>query len=231
MNNFALDARLATVAALVRRGARFADVGTDHAYLPIHLLDQGIIVSAVASDVAEGPLASARANVRSAGHEGKVTLLLANGLMGMERLSLTDIAICGMGGELIVDILAVAPFVKDPDIRLILQPMSRAEVLRTYLASEGFAVHAERYAIAADRAYLCLAATYTGVPYEIDAVRAVLGERALRCPEDTAAFSAYLDAREREALRRLRGKRSGGIATHAEDALLSAIKQEREMLV
>ena len=231
MNNFTLDARLATVAALVRRGARFADVGTDHAYLPIHLLDEGLIASAVASDIAEGPLASARANVLAAGYGERVTLVLTNGLVGLDGMALTDIAICGMGGELIADILTAAPFVKDPAIRLILQPMSRAEVLRAYLGREGFAVTAERYAIAADRAYLALALSYTGEPYEVDPVRAVLGDPALRLQEDAVAFSAYLDAREREALRRLRGKRSGGLATDAEDALLSAIKEERERLV
>ena len=231
MNNFDLDARLLSVASLVRRGAHFADVGTDHAYLPIHLLQKGQIRSAVASDIAKGPLASARANVLAAGYETEVTLLLTDGLLGMDRLSLTDIAICGMGGELIVDILMAAPFVKDADIRLILQPMSRAEVLRAYLASEGFSVLAERYSVAAGRAYLALAVAYTGVPYEIDPVRAVLGDPTLRAPEDAAAYSAYLDAREREALCRLRGKTDGGISTAAEDALLLAIKQEREGLL
>lgn len=231
MNNFCLDARLLSVASLVRSGARFADVGTDHAYLPIHLLSEGCIASAVASDVAPGPLASARTNVLSAGYGERVTLLLTNGLAGMDGLGLTDIAICGMGGELIVDILMAAPFVKTSDIRLILQPMSRAEVLRAYLASEGFAVIAERYSIAAGRAYLALAVTYTGVPYEIDPVRAVLGERSLRSSEDSEAYFAYLAAREREALCRLHGKTSGGISTVAEDALLLAIKQEREALL
>ena len=230
MNNFTLDARLLTVAALVRRGARFADVGTDHAYLPLYLLEEGIIASAVASDVAEGPLASARANAIAAGREGVLTLMLTNGLLGMDALGLTDIAICGMGGELIVDILMAAPFVKNPVVRLILQPMSRAEVLRAYLASEGFAVEEERYAIAAGRSYLCLAVSYTGTPYEVDPVCAVLGERSLRAPGDAVAYSAYLDAREREALCRLRGKNSGGISTATEDALLAAIKVEREAL-
>ena len=230
MNNSALDARLLSVAALVRRGARFADVGTDHAYLPLYLLEEGMISSAVAADIAEGPLASARANVLAAGREREVTLMLTNGLAGMDDLGLTDIAICGMGGELIVDILMAAPFVKNADIRLLLQPMSRAEVLRAYLASEGFAVEEERYAIAAGRSYLCLAVSYTGTPYEVDPVCAVLGERSLRISEDAEAYSAYLDAREREALCRLRGKNSGGISTAAEDALLAAINIEREAL-
>ena len=97
MNNSALDARLLSVASLVRRGARFADVGTDHAYLPLYLLEEGMISSAVAADIAEGPLATARANVMASGREGDVTLLLANGLSGMDGLGLTDIAICGMG--------------------------------------------------------------------------------------------------------------------------------------
>ena len=224
------DSRLQAVASLVRDGARFADIGTDHAYLPIHLLESGRILSAVAADVAEGPLLRARRNVEEAGLSDKITLLLADGLTGMDDLGLTDIAICGMGGELIASILSAAPFVRDGRVRLILQPMTRTAELRQYLAKEGFAVLCERYAVAAGRAYTCLCVTYSGTSYPIDPVTAVLGTSSLRDERDTVAYAAFLDEREREARARIRGRLAGGADIGGDEILLAAIAAEREKL-
>ena len=233
MNNcFSLnDPRLRLAASLVRDGARFADIGTDHAHLPLYLLSQGRIASAVAADVAEGPLSRARENVRASGYEGRITLLLADGLSGMEGLGLTDIAICGMGGELIASILEAAPFVRDPAIRLILQPMTRLEELRRYLGASGFAVTAERYTVAGGRPYACLVASYTGDVRKISAVEAVLGASPLRDPADATAFLAFLTMREREAKARIRGRLTGGADISADEELIAAIAVERETLV
>ena len=203
-------------AALVREGARFADVGTDHAYLPLYLLGEGRISLAVAADIAEGPLERAREN------------LAAAGLSGMEGLGLTDIAICGMGGEMIASILAAAPFVRDPAVRLILQPMTRADVLRRYLAEEGFLVFSERYAAEDGRVYLCLGASYGGGARSLSSVEATLGEPEKRDRRDRAAYLAYLDIRERELRGRLIGKRAGGADTREEEILLAAISEERK---
>ena len=90
----------------MRQGAVFADIGTDHAHLPIFLLKTGKIARAVAADVNEGPLDRARRNAMSEGVAEKIDFRLANGLAGMDELGLTDIAICGMGGELIAAILS-----------------------------------------------------------------------------------------------------------------------------
>lgn len=229
MNNPILpDARLSLAAELVRPGARFADIGTDHATLPLALLSGGRISYAVAADVAEGPLNRARENVRGTGYESRITLMLANGLSGMEDLGLTDIAICGMGGELIATILREAPFVKTPSVQLVLQPMTRADVLRRYLAAAGFAVLAERYAVSAGRAYLCLLVSFDGRVREVDEITAVLGTRALRDARDREAFLQYLKTRKHEVEARLRGKREGGVDTCGDETLLEAILAEME---
>ncbi len=218
-------------ASLVRRGARFADIGTDHAYLPLWLLAEGRIASAVAADIARGPLERALRNVRAAGREGQVTLLLTPGLTGMEGLGLTDIAICGMGGEMILSILAAAPFVKEGDVRLILQLMTHVADVRRALAADGFAIVGERCAIAAGRPYVCLAVTYTGECRTLPDEIAELGDHSVWDARDTAAFLTLLAVREREARARMAGKAQGGADTAAEEALLAAIAAERERLV
>ncbi len=231
MNKKPLDPRLSLAASFVREGARFADVGADHAYLPLWLLAGGRLTLAVAADIAAGPLDRARANVRAEGREGEVTLLLTDGLSGMEGLALTDIAICGMGGEMIVSILAAAPFVKDGRVRLILQPMTHAATLRRYLAAEGFSILGERYAASGGKVYSCLAAEYTGAPYRITSAEAELGLGEVRDARDTEAFLAFLSLRERDARARLAGKRQGGAPTADEEELLAAIAAEREKTV
>lgn len=167
--------RLLTAASLVREGATVADVGTDHAYLPIYLLSIGIAKSAVASDINEGPLSRAEANVRRFGLDGQISLRLTPGLSGIEAYAPTDILICGMGGELIASILEAAEFVRDSSIRLILQPMSSARELRLWLAANGFAVVEERFAAEKDKLYVVLCAHYTGAPYTLSDVDSYVG--------------------------------------------------------
>ena len=106
MKSVTPDARLRAAAGFVRQGARLADIGTDHAYLPVSLLRGGRIPFAVASDISAGPLAHARETAAFAGiGEDRLALVLTPGLRGIEAYRPTDITICGMGGEMIVGIL------------------------------------------------------------------------------------------------------------------------------
>ncbi len=224
------DDRLSAAAELVRQGACFADIGTDHAYLPLYLLASGRISHAYAADVAEGPLARARQNVAQSPYADRVTLLLADGLSGMEGLGLSDIAVCGMGGELIAAILAAAPFVKDPALRLILQPQSRAASLRRYLAAEGFEIFTERVGLAAGKVFVCLGASYTGTPYPLTEGQAHLGRPRLQTPADRRGYLTLLDRTEAALLTRIKGKTQGGEARDEEERLLAYIEKERKRL-
>ena len=165
-----LDARLAMVAACIRPGSRLADIGTDHAYLPVWLVEAGICPSAIASDLRPGPLESARRTVEAAGLSDRISLRLGDGLSTVRPGEAEDIAIAGMGGETIAAILAAAPLVQDKAVRLVLQPMSRAEELRRFLLENGFSLLAERLVTDGTHLYPVMTAVYTQAPPPADAL-------------------------------------------------------------
>lgn len=221
MKKPALDARLRAAAAYVRQDAVFADIGTDHAYLPLFLLAEGRIARAVLADINEGPLARAKEHAATYPYLSKLSFHLTDGLCGLGGLGITDIAICGMGGELIADILSAAPFVKAAHIRLILQPMSRPAKLRAYLAAEGFEILSETYVSAAGKHYACMHVAFGGAPYRLSAFEAEFGQY----PDiSNTSFLSYLNGKERSLSLAVLGMESGGGAGAEQKTLLSEIK-------
>lgn len=134
-HTFKLPPRLAAIAALVPDGARLADVGTDHALLPIRLLLDGKIQRAVATDIRPGPLSRARENAYAAGVQD-LSCVLCDGLTGISPDSVDTVVIAGMGGENIAAILRAAPWACRNAL-CILQPMSRPEELRAVRRRSG----------------------------------------------------------------------------------------------
>lgn len=151
MGTLELTPRLRLLADWVPSGARLADVGTDHAYLPVWLRLHGRVASAIACDLREGPLARARETGRIWGADG-VDYRLGNGLAVVSPEEADTIVIAGMGGENIAAILARAPWTAGGDHTLLLQPQTRAEVLRAFLAENGYAIRRE--ALVEDRGVL-----------------------------------------------------------------------------
>lgn len=151
-----LSPRLRTAADLVPEGARLADVGTDHAYLPVALILEGRIPFAVAADLRQGPLERARATVREYGLTGKVVFRLCDGLRGIHPDEVDAVAIAGMGGETIAAILTAAPWTRERDVPLILQPMSSMPDLRRWLGENGYRIVEERLAQEGNTLYTVL---------------------------------------------------------------------------
>lgn len=154
-----LSPRLRLVADLVPQGARLADVGTDHAYLPACLLLEGKIPWAIASDLRQGPLSRARETAKQYGCGDKLAFRLCNGLAGVRPGEVDAIVIAGMGGETIAQILEAAPWVLEEKIPLVLQPMSSLPELRGWLEQNGYAIAQERLAREGETLYVVMQVT------------------------------------------------------------------------
>ena len=148
-----LDNRLKKIAELVSGKGTAVDVGTDHAYLAAELITSGKCSRVIASDIKEGPLDSARHTVEKFGVQDKVELILSDGLEKVPLENVSDIIIAGMGGETIADIVSR---IKDDNIRLIMQPMTKVELLRRKLYEMGYEVTEEHLVADGDKMYVII---------------------------------------------------------------------------
>lgn len=158
-----LTPRLKAVAQQVPAGARFADIGTDHAYLPVWLLLNGVISHAIAADLREGPLERARQTAEHYGVTDQMSFRLCDGLSAITGEETDTIAIAGMGGDTIAMILEAAPWTKEPGKTLLLQPMTAFPELRGWLQANGFSIEKETVAREGKRLY----SIWTVVPGEM----------------------------------------------------------------
>lgn len=141
MNHLELSQRLATVGEFVPAKARLADIGSDHAYLPVALMLKGKIEFAVAGEVVKGPFESAQKQVRKDGLEERIVVRLANGLAAIEPSDeINAITIAGMGGALIRDILEAGKTRLNQKERLILQPNIGERTLRVWLQENQYQI-------------------------------------------------------------------------------------------
>ena len=145
--------RLYAIASMVPQGAFFADVGTDHAYLPIYLAENNLIFHAVAADINRGPLLRAKGNIKKYNLEEMIDTCLSDGFEELDGNSFDTASIAGMGGILIARILEKAPRGK----LYILQPMRDAHFLRAYLSSNGFELVDEKLAEEGNKIYTVIA--------------------------------------------------------------------------
>ena len=223
------DDRLKTAASLVRPGGVTVDVGTDHGYIPIWLLQQGICPFAVASVINRGPLDRARENGIRYGVADRLALYLCDGLDGVEpeKNGITDVCICGMGGELIGAIVTRSVYVKEKKCSLILQPMSSGYELRKTLLADGFAIREERLCQAAGRVYSCIRAEYAPeyAGEEADMYtegQLLVGRETDRCDP---LFPLWIERHRKALEKQIRGREAGGLDTAYERALLTELER------
>ena len=231
MSDVKLNGRLGSAAAFVRQKAVLADIGTDHAYLPLFLLSEGRIDKAYATDINAGPLRSAEENAIAAGFTDKVTLVLTDGAAALADKGVTDYTVCGMGGELIAEIIDRAPHLRREGVRLILQPMTKQAHLREYLLTHGFAIRAESYSYDAGKHYLCIMAEYSEdfakiseTPCTADYEIAYVGAEIIGWEE----YFCYLEAKLRSLTKAAVGKERGGEDNLSERRSIDAIRKVLE---
>lgn len=145
MNNNHLTKRLAAVAAFVPPNARIADIGSDHALLPVHLVATGKIQSAIAGEVIQGPFLRSQAAVTQAGLSEQIQVRLADGLAAIHPADQIDtVVIAGMGGLLICHILAQQPAILKSIEHLILEPNVEEMAVRQWLMQHHFLITGEQ---------------------------------------------------------------------------------------
>ena len=217
-----ISKRLCTAASFVRNGAVVADIGTDHAYLPIYLALENRITYALASDINEGPISKARENIIKYGLESKITTAVANGLDGIEKYNPTDIVICGMGGELIAQILENSEYAKKQGVRLILQPMTSVKELREYL-QKGYSTIAENVIFEDNKLYQVICVEYDGVIRHYSNAELELGVKNIE--NGGEEFKMLFDATIKKKEKKLNGLKIGGYdTTEAENEIIELKK-------
>lgn len=157
-----LTNRLKAVAELVMPCDAFSDIGTDHAYLPAWLIQNGVVRRAVAADIHKKPLENAQKTISLYGLENQIELRLSDGFAKILPEEAVEIAVAGMGGEQIAAMIENTPWLKTGDKHLILQPMTHYEDVRRALCENGFEILSEKTAAEGERVYLVISARYTG---------------------------------------------------------------------
>ena len=171
-----IDDRLKTCADMVNGDGIVCDVGTDHAYLSVYLLQNRKCSKVIASDIVDGPILSAEHTVRKYNLEGQISIVKSDGLKDINLDGVSDVIIAGMGGETILSIIKNEPLLKKLDISLILQPMTKASLLRKELYADGFEIVEEVATKVGSKFYTVMNVRYTGFPMQLNEFTSEVGK-------------------------------------------------------
>ena len=221
-----MDTRLRKIEELIPDGLGCIDVGTDHGTIPVRLVRRGYPGRVLASDINAGPLNAARRTAAQSGVAGRIEFLLSDGLKLCPPDAVDTIVIAGMGGDLIVKILDEAEWCMHPRYRLVLQPMTRAEVLRYWLVYNDFEILQECAAAEGDTLYQILTARFGGRTPLNDA-ELFCGKRTLA--EDDGLWLRSLGEQRQRLEKALRGMESGAAENARAELYREILHQMREM--
>ena len=214
------ERRLGAILGFINNAQTLADVGTDHAYLPIRALREGRAVRAVASDINPLPLEKAKRNIAKAGLEDRIGTVLADGLSGLGGFSPDVIVIAGMGGELITSIMenGARSF---RGATFILQPNTHEHDLRRFLYSNGFDVRDERVVEDKEKFYQIIVAAYDGKTREASLPELILGRVNI---EKNGFPDGYLEKVRARFSRRVSGLCRAGKESPEDSEVLSFVE-------
>ncbi|WP_455951067.1 tRNA (adenine(22)-N(1))-methyltransferase [Eubacterium sp.] len=173
-----LSKRLQNVADMVTKGYIVADIGTDHGYVPIYLIKNGIVPKAYAMDINEGPLKIADKNICLEGLQDKITTVLSDGMNEMTSEMAESVVIAGMGGDLITDILNRGKNIKGIK-ELVLSPHKRVDIVRKYLLDNNWKITDENMVIDNNKFYTILRAVSEKEESEYDETEIMYGRLLL----------------------------------------------------
>ena len=216
-----LGIRLETAISLlgeINNNHVFADIGSDHAFLAIEVIKRGLAEKAIAADINRMPLEKGRENAVS--HGVNINFIMSDGFNELENKGITSAAICGMGGELIANMVLRSDTAHK--CTLILQPMSAQEDLRKALWDNGFRIHTEKFVIESGKPYTIMLVSYDGIIRDYTYTDLFLGkERA-----DSEGFERYCEKIKAAAEKRRLGLIARGESTQDIDGLISEITRK-----
>lgn len=218
------DNRMQEIYSLVRampdRGA--CDVGTDHAHIPIELVQSGKLPFAIATDISLPSIKKGERNVAALGLSDKVKTYCANGTLGVPLDGIGDIIIAGMGGELIAEIILADERLRSAELHFVLQPMTKQEELRVILSENGYAIEKESCISDGDRIYFIMSVYYTGEAKPLSSRQRLLGVNTDVSP----TLLRYAEELKTRLSVRLRGIRSAVTASPEEEKELTEALEE-----
>ncbi|MBR1456308.1 MAG: SAM-dependent methyltransferase [Oscillospiraceae bacterium] len=201
-----MNRRLERIQALIPQGRGVIDVGTDHGYLPAALAKAGYPGVILASDINDEPLHAAKRTAQAAGVTDKIRFLLCDGLHGCDPEAVDTLVLAGMGGDLICRILDEAEWTMDPQYTMILQPMTKAEVLRYWLSNNDYGIVREDLVEDGGKLYSILTVRF-GTAWPLTDAELFTGSRKLLAEDPL--FQPFLEAQITRMEKALAGMEEG----------------------
>ncbi len=217
-----LSKRLEHVAGLVTKGAFAADIGTDHAYVPVYLLQQGISEKALAMDINKGPLERAALHIRSYGYADRIETRLSNGMEAMHAGEVDTVILAGMGGPLMSRILTAYPEKTESVREFILQPQSEIREFRKFLIENGFQIIVEDMVLEDGKYYPMMKAVH-GISEEYRDIELKYGKMLLESGHPV--LKDYIEKELRHTMKLIRNLDSH----HSEKTIARIHELEEEM--
>lgn len=210
----------------MKKGTTVADIGCDHAYLPIYLIKENIASSVIACDINEGPCETARDNIRRHGLDKVITVRCTDGLAGIEDFSPDNIVVCGMGGDLIYRIISESEYTRNAKPLLILQAMTKVSELRSSLLASGYNIDKEAL-VYEDRLYEVIVCRYDGIQREWSETELLTGKSV----QKNELYKTHLDKLIKQYSVIINGKKKADLDTSKEETILEELKNERNTVI